>query len=153
MRYPVSASVALLLFTLAAPASAQISATINIGPQTFGRGGVVVRRPAPPPPVVVVHDYHRLSWGDWRRHARDWRPVTLYVVNGRYYDRPFGNGARKVVVYRYRNQFFTAPRDRDFDRYRERYERNEWRADRRDDRRDDRRAPRGNDRSRPRQGK
>ncbi len=142
MRYALSAAVPLLLLALAEPAAGQISATINIGPQTFGRGGVVIRRPAPPPPVIVVSDYHRLSWGDWRRHARDWRPVTLYVINGRYYDRPWGNGSRKVVVYRYRNQYFSAPRDREFDRYRQRYERNEWRDDRRDNR--------GNDRSRPR---
>lgn len=118
----------LLVALIAAPAPAQVSATIQIGPI----GGPVYRRPAGPPPIVIV-DYDRGRHGRWDRDARYWRPVTVYVVGGRFYERPWGN-ARPVTVFRYRDQFFFGPRDRDWERQRDWYRRQYW--DRIDDRRD-----------------
>jgi hypothetical protein len=66
---------------------------------------VVVERYAPR--VVVVERVHR------HRHPRHWkrhgfRPVTLYYVNGRYYDRwaGYGRGVREVLVYERDDRFY-----------------------------------------------
>lgn len=133
----------------AAPATAQISATIHIGPIRLGGPVVAYREPAP----IVVIGYPG-AYGPWHQTAPYWRPVTLYVLGGRYYERPFRN-ARPIVVYNYRGSYFEAPRDRDWDRYRVRYQRDYWdrqywrndrdwdrRNDRWNDRRDDRRDDR-----------
>lgn len=121
--------VPLALAILASPAQAQISATIHIGPQRSYPPAVVYREP----PRVIVVDYHSRNFGQWKKSARYWRPTTLYVLGGRYYERPYRN-ARPVVVYNYRNSYFQAPRDRDWNRYRVRYERDYWQTDRRGDR-------------------
>lgn len=123
----------LTLALVASPAEAQISATIHIGPQRNYPPAVIYREPA----RVIVVDYHSRNFGQWKRSARYWQPITLYVLGGYYYQQPYRN-ARPVVVYNYRNSYFQAPRDRDWNQYRVRYERDYWRTDRRDDRRDDR---------------
>lgn len=59
---------------------------------------VVVERYAPR--VVVVERVHRKRHGKhWRRHG--YRPVVVYYVDGRYYDRPLAAryGARELLVY------------------------------------------------------
>jgi hypothetical protein len=59
---------------------------------------VVVERYGPR--VVVVERVHRNKHArHWKRHG--FRPVTLYYVDGRYYDRRVGyaRGAREVIVY------------------------------------------------------
>ena len=139
MRTASLVSVSFLVALATTPAAAQISATIHIGPIRIGHSPVY--RDAYGPAVVVV-PYSARNYGQWKKSARYWRPVTLYLSRGRYYQQPYRN-ARPVVVYRYRDAYFTAPHDRDWDRYRSRYERDYWRNDRRDDRydrRDDRRG-------------
>lgn len=123
----------LALALVAIPAEAQISATIHIGTQRNYPPAIIYREP----PRVIVVDYQSRNFGQWKKSARYWRPITLYVLGGHYYQQPYRN-ARPVVVYNYRNSYFQAPRDRDWNQYRVRYERDYWRTDRRDDRRDDR---------------
>ncbi len=130
-----------------APAPAQVSATIHIGPIRIGDRPAVHRVPR----YVVVGDYPARNYGQWKRTVRNWRPVTLYVLNGRYYERPYRD-ARPIVVYHYRDSYFRAPRDRDWNDYRTRYERGEWRRDIRVERRVDRRVERRVDRRVERRG-
>ncbi len=125
--------VPLALAMIASPVEAQISATIHIGPQRNYPPAVVYREP----PRVIVVDYQSRNFGKWKKSARYWHPVTLYVLGGQYYQQPYRD-ARPIVVYNYNNSYFQAPRDRDWDQYRVRYERDYWGTDRRDDRRDDR---------------
>ncbi len=143
-----SIAIASLLGALAtAPAAAQVRASINIGPIRVAANIPIVHQRRSPR-YVEVYAYSSRRHGDWRRSARDWRPATVYVLNGRYYEQPYRN-ARRIVVYRYRDQYFQAPRGRDWERSRPRYERDYWDADRRDDRydrRDDRRNERRDDR-------
>jgi hypothetical protein len=79
---------------------------IGDGYSTYGRQRVVYRRP-PVRRVVVVEQALRVivveraryrGQGEWRRFG--YRPVTLYYVDGRYFDRSFNRGGvRQVVVY------------------------------------------------------
>ncbi len=66
---------------------------------------VVVERHAPQ--ILVVERVHRhKSARHWKRHG--FRPVTLYYVDGRYYDRWAGHGrqVREVVVYERGGQYY-----------------------------------------------
>lgn len=140
----------LLAATAPVPAMAQVHASINIGPLRIGAHIPIVDRYRGVR-YVEVHRYSPRRYGDWRSSARHWRPVTVYVLNGRYYERPYRN-ARRTVVYRYRDQYFHAPGGRDWERSRPRYERDYWDGDRRHDRngrddRYDRRDDRRNDRA------
>jgi hypothetical protein len=101
-----------------APVEAQIRASIKIGPIRIAANlpiGNNVRSRG----YITVAPYSRSRHGDWRRSARDWRTVTVYILNGRYYERPYRN-ARKAVVYRYRDQYFRAPNSRQWRDYRDR---------------------------------
>jgi hypothetical protein len=155
-----TASLVLTAFTLAAaPLTAQVRASVLLDIPILGggqrdRGPVIIDRRDDyryEPRIVVVRDYNARNYGQWRKEFRNWRPVTLYVLGGRYYERPM-RGARPISVYHYRNQYFFEPRDRDFYRMRDgRYDDrrdNDWRDnDRRDGRyddRDDRRNDRDN---------
>ncbi len=118
--------------------------------------------------LVEVRDYSSRNYGQWKKEYRNWRPVTLYRIDNRYFERQV-RGGRPVSVYYYRNQYFFEPRDRDFARYRDDRWNDRWddrwddrrdgrrddRYDNRDDRNDRRDPPRPNtryeDRSRPRQ--
>lgn len=93
---------------------------------------------------VVVREYNARNYGQWKKQFRKWRPVTLYGLGGRYYERPM-RGARPITVYYYRDQYFFAPRDRDFARMRDDHRDGRY-DDRGDDRRDDRRDDRYDDR-------
>jgi hypothetical protein len=75
---------------------------------------VVVERYAPRVIVVERFRHHRHA-GYWIHHG--YRPVTLYYVNGRYYDRWYGGrGVREVVVYERGGRYYDACEDhRDFD--------------------------------------
>jgi hypothetical protein len=71
---------------------------VGDGYSTYRRRQVVHYRAAPR--VIVIERVHR------HRSARYWerngfRPVTVYYVNGRYYDRWYGNprAAARTVVY------------------------------------------------------
>lgn len=94
------------------PATAQISATIQFGTPAYGN-------------EVRVYPYSAQNDGDWRSAYRNWQPVTLYTVNGRFYSRATP-GARAVMVYRYNNQYFVPPRDAGFASVDRRY-RNDYR--------------------------
>ncbi len=48
--------------------------------------------------------------GDWRKNSRRWTPVMVYELNGRYYPRS-GTGARGVMVYRFKDEYFLPPTD------------------------------------------
>ena len=142
MRITTLALAPLLLAASVAPAAAQVSATIHIGPIRIG-GGADHYRHGYPPRLVVV-DYPYRNYGHWKKTAVHWRPITVYYLDGYYYDRPW-RSARPVVIYRYRDHYFFGPRDNDWYRYRSSYEQREWRVWRdqrggwRDDWRDDRR--------------
>ena len=159
-------------------ATAQIAADVVVGSGPVA-GRVVVGRPYPDvvvvdrgrryyrdyhrPRVIVVERYHRgprgVAHGYWKQ--RGWRPVVVYYIDGRFYDRPW-RGARRVheVVIYERGGRYLVPRDfrhdgRDWrrgyfdyweDRY-DRYDRYDRRGDRRDDY-DDRRRDRERDRDR-----
>lgn len=61
-----------------------------------------------PPRVVSLYDAD--DYGPWRTSYREWEPVTLYVVDGVYYERPT-RGARVIMVYRRGHDYFLPPRD------------------------------------------
>jgi len=62
-------------------------------------------------PEIGVFRYAPERLGDWRANYRNWRPVTLYDINGRYY-RGQVRGARPIQVYSYENEYFLPPQDR-----------------------------------------
>ena len=73
---------------------------------------VVVERYAPR--VVMVERLHRhRAERYWRRLG--YRPVTLFYVDGRFYDRPIRHryGAREVVVYERGGRYYTGCDDHD----------------------------------------
>ena len=59
--------------------------------------------------------------GDWHRSYRRWTPTTVYEVNGHYYQNN-APGARAVQIYRYQNEYFLPPRDREFEGFDKRYD-------------------------------
>jgi hypothetical protein len=61
-------------------------------------------------PEIGVFAYAPDRLGDWRTNYRRWTPVTLYDINGHYYRNPV-RGARPVLVYSYRNEYFLPPQD------------------------------------------
>ena len=62
---------------------------------------------------IGVLGYSSDRAGDWRRNYRNWTPVVLYEVNGRYYPNKVGN-ARPVSMYRYKSEYFLPPDDDQF---------------------------------------
>jgi hypothetical protein len=79
---------------------------------------VVVERYAPR--VIVVERVRYRHARHWRHHG--YRPVTVYYVNGRYYDRYVADrpGLREIVVYERDGRYY---RDCDDDH---RHGRNHW---------------------------
>jgi hypothetical protein len=68
-------------------------------------GRVVYRRPVER--IIVVERVHRHRGpGYWRHHG--YRPVTLYYMDGRYFDRRLGYrpGMREIVVYQREGRFY-----------------------------------------------
>jgi hypothetical protein len=61
-------------------------------------------------PEISLSTYSPDRYGDWRTNYRRWRPVTLYDVNGHYYQHSV-RGARAVQVYRRGNEHFLPPQD------------------------------------------
>ncbi|HEU5220400.1 MAG TPA: hypothetical protein VFU23_17190 [Gemmatimonadales bacterium] len=94
MRVSSLATLPLLLALAVGPrqAQAQVSVSVHFGPP------------------IVVSNYAPDIYGDWRDSYMDWRPVTVYFYDGRWYPRPFRE-ARPVVVYRYYNSYFLPPQD------------------------------------------
>ena len=62
-------------------------------------------------PPIAVFAYSPDRYGDWRRDYRRWTPVVIYDVDGRYYQHRV-DGARELIVYRYRDDYFLPPDDR-----------------------------------------
>ena len=71
-------------------------------------------------PEVSLNAYSQDRYGDWRTNYRQWRPVTLYDVNGHYYQHRV-RGARAVQVYRRGNEHFLPPQDQAWVRHDRRY--------------------------------
>jgi hypothetical protein len=122
---PLSAQqVAANVFVRGGPVSGHV--IVENGYSTYRRPPVVVYRRPEARQVVVVERYaprvivveqvrhHRRS-GYWVRHG--YRPVTLYYVDGRYYDRWYGGrGVREIVVYERGGRYYDACEDhRDYD--------------------------------------
>ncbi|HYV95930.1 MAG TPA: hypothetical protein VE967_00595 [Gemmatimonadaceae bacterium] len=72
-------------------------------------------------PEVGLHAYSVQRMGDWRQSYRQWTPVTVYDVNGHFYLRNV-RGSRPVLVYRYNNEYFFPPQDRDWNGFDRRYD-------------------------------
>ena len=75
---------------------------VTDGYSTYRQRRVVYREA---PRVIVIERVHRHR-GHWKRHG--FRPMTVYYVNGRYYDRWYGNprGVRRVVVYERHGRYY-----------------------------------------------
>ncbi len=104
---------------------------IGDGYSTYRRP-VAVHRRAPVRVIVIERDHHRRH-----RHPHQWarlgyRPVALYYLDGRYYDRPVRRwpAMREVVVYERGGRFY-----RECDHDHRWNERDDWR-DHRDHGRD-----------------
>lgn len=155
MRTSILAGSVLAALSLTVPLSAQSIAadvilhsgpiaghiSINDGYPTYYhrpvRRVVVVERVAPR--VIVVERFHGRGHGRGHGHGKHWkrhgyRPVTVYYVDGRYYDRYDRHHprVRRIVVYERSGRYY-----RDWDDHHDR-----WDDDRRDDRPDDRRHDR-----------
>jgi hypothetical protein len=85
---------ALIALPTRAPAQANVS--VSVGAR-FG-------------PEVSLSAYSQDRHGDWRTSYRQWKPVTLYDVNGHYYQHRV-RGGRPVQVYRRGNEHFLPPQD------------------------------------------
>jgi hypothetical protein len=95
---------------------------VDDGYSTYRRRPVVYHRVAPRMVVIErVHRHRHAGW--WRRHG--FRPVTIYYVNGRYYDRwdRHPRHAREVVVYERDGRYYEVC-DREHDRDRD--HRHDW---------------------------
>ncbi|MBI1810009.1 MAG: hypothetical protein HYR75_08950 [Gemmatimonadetes bacterium] len=71
-------------------------------------------------PELSLYAYSPETQGDWRTSLRQWTPVTVYDVDGRYY-RKAKKGARPIVVYRQNGQYFLPPSDREWEGKDKRY--------------------------------
>jgi hypothetical protein len=60
------------------------------------------------PRLIVIERVHHGHLKHWKRHG--FRPVSVYYVNGRYYDRWYGpsRGVRRVVVYERGGRYYEA---------------------------------------------
>ena len=107
MRFPRIAILSLIgaLALAPHPGTAQVTATVQLGQPRY---------------EVRVSPYAADVYGDWRTNYRRWRPVNLYSVDGHYYSRAVP-GSRAVSVYRWQNEYFLPPRDRQFDNMDRRY--------------------------------
>jgi hypothetical protein len=90
---------------------------VSNGYSTYQRRPVVVYRRAPERRVVVVEHYrprvvvvermrHHRAARHWEKHG--YRPVTLFYVDGRYYDRydEYRPGVVRVVVYERNGHYY-----------------------------------------------
>jgi hypothetical protein len=107
----------ILAALIAAPASAQLTARAHIE--------IPIGRSAPGYDLrshqLQIRDYDQDRYGDWQDYYDDWQPETVYLYDGFYYDYPVVEYAQPIIVYRYRNDFFFAPRQREFMTWRDHY--------------------------------
>ncbi len=111
------AAVPILATLSAAPAAAQVSARVHIdipigrpGPGTYGAHR-----------QLVVREYDQYRFGAWDRYYDEWQPVTVYYYDGYYYDYPIVPYAEAIIVYRFRDEMFFAPRQSEFIVWQERF--------------------------------
>jgi hypothetical protein len=107
MRITTLLTVPILAGLIALPTKAPAQLTITFGTRLG--------------PEVGVSAYQSERLGDWRSNYRQWTPVTLYDVNGRYY-RNQVPGARPVLVYRFKDQYFWPPQDQGWNGADKRYD-------------------------------
>ena len=62
-------------------------------------------------PSRSVVAYSSARDGEWRSSYMQWQPTTMYVVDGRYYEKQ-SRGSRAVVVYRHNEDYFLPPQDK-----------------------------------------
>jgi hypothetical protein len=70
---------------------------------------------------LAVLGYSAERAGDWHRNYKRWTPTTVYEFKGRYYPN-YADGSRAVQIYRYQNEYFLPPHDRDFQGYDRRFD-------------------------------
>lgn len=119
MRSSMIVAVPLLTALAAVPATAQFSARVHVQipvgrPGEVGRGAG--RR-------LIIHQYDARRYGAWESYYDQWIPETVYYYDGDYYDYPVVAYAEPIVVYRYRDDLFLAPREREFTTWRQEYRR------------------------------
>ena len=119
--------IALPLFAglVAMPAAAQVSARIHVD-IPVGRPGVAYGEPRQ---QLAIREYDRGLFGDWDNYYDQWIPETVYYYDGYYYDYPIVAYAQPVIVYRFHNQRFFAPRQREFISWQQRFRGNDYRRD------------------------
>ena len=115
MRFVRLVAVPMFAALVALPAQGQVAVRARIGFPVARRVPpvVVARRPEPRPVAVLSYSTRRI--GPWQQSYLQWEPITVYVLGGRYYDVPVPR-ARPLAAYRYRDRYFFAPRDRDWQR-------------------------------------
>jgi len=123
MRASWIASVPVLAGLVAMPAQGQVSARIHVD-IPIGHGVAIGNRRQ-----LIVRDYDRGRYGAWESYYDQWIPVTAYYYDGYYYDYPIVPYAEPVIVYRYRDELFLAPRQREFNIWREQYRVQPYRRD------------------------
>jgi hypothetical protein len=87
------------------PAAAQVTGSLRIG----GHGA-----------ALTINSYDASKYGDWHTSYRHWSPVTVYTLNGQYYNHSV-RGARAVQVYRQNGSYFLPPRDTKWNGFDHRY--------------------------------
>lgn len=116
MRSTFLVAVPVLAALVAMPAQGQVSARVHIDIPIGRRPPVTY---APQRQRLVIRDYDESEYGYWEDYYDEWIPETAYLYDGYYYDYPIVSYAQPIIVYRYRNQIFFAPRYREFTQWRQ----------------------------------
>jgi len=117
MRRFMIAAVPLIAGAAFTPAQAQVSARVHIDIPIGRQQGPVYGSHR----QLVVREYDPYRFGTWDQYYDEWIPETVYYYDGYYYDYPIVAYAQPIIVYRYRNEIFFAPRQREFITWRDRY--------------------------------
>ena len=126
MRPTLIAAVPLFAGLIALPAEAQVSARIHLD-IPIGRHGPVSY--AAPRGQIVIREYDQNRFGAWDRYYDEWIPETVYYYDGYYYDYPIVAYAEPILVYRYGDERFFAPRQREFVQWQQQYRGGNYRQD------------------------
>ena len=124
MRRTWIAAVPVLASLLVVPAQGQVLGRVHIV-LPIGRPGPVVYNA--PRRQLIVREYDEVRFGAWDRYYDEWIPETVYYYDGYYYDYPVVAYAEPVRAYRYRDEMFFAPRQREFVVWHERYRERDYR--------------------------
>lgn len=107
----------MLPIVLALPAHGQLSARAHVNiPITRRAPGAF----APRSQGLTIRNYDPYRYGGTFTDFERWVPVTVYLYDGVYYDYPVVAYAQPIVIYRYRNESFLAPRTSQFLAWRQR---------------------------------